>query len=401
MIRESLRGNRPFASRRRGMVIVYVMIVVLSLIGIVSLAVDTGRVVVAKTAMRGAVDAAARAAVMQIQQGSDAAISAAIGVAGENSVDGSPLVLQSSDVTVGNWENGSFTAGGTSPNAVMVQAFRTAARGCPIPLTFGQIVGAPTCDVTAVAIARYTPSQGNIGIVGIDSLTLKGTPETDSYNSNNGPYGGSNIGNYGNIGSNGNVDLQGDPTVNGWAYYGPGASITGVGHADGYATLVAPLAYDSAVSPASNNNASLPASSYVDSSNPPNLTMHGNNAALTLPSGTYLFNNFSATGGTLSVSGQVSIYVQGSFALTGNLVDGQIPSNLQIYVLPSSTAVSFGGTSSLFAQIYAPDTPVTGGGTGDFYGSVIGKTLYLGGTGAVHYDASQGSNANPYIQLVK
>jgi type II secretory pathway pseudopilin PulG len=223
------------------LILVYVMIVILSLIGLTSLAVDTGRVVVAKTAMRSAVDAAARAAAMQIQHGTDAAVSAAISVAGQNEVDGSPLILQQSDVTVGTWENGFFTEGGTSPNAVEVQAYLTAARGCPIPLTFGQMVGAPTYDVSVLAIACYSPSQGNIGIVGIDSLTLKGTPETDSYNSDTGPYGGSNIGDYGNIGSNGNIDLQGDPTVNGWAYYGVGSTITGVGHADGYATLVAPL----------------------------------------------------------------------------------------------------------------------------------------------------------------
>jgi choice-of-anchor A domain-containing protein len=93
--------------------------------------------------------------------------------------------------------------------------------------------------------------------------------------------------------------------------------------------------------------------------------------------------------------------VTGSLALTGNIVDGGIPANMQIYALPSASSLSFGGTSSLYAEIYAPDTPVTGGGTGDFYGSVIGKTLYLGGTGAVHYDSSEGKSANPYIQLVK
>ena len=375
----------------------------MALIGFVSLAVDLGHVQTTKTELRRAADAAARAGSAHLQDpnANTAVVTAATNMAAQNNVDGSPLVLQTSDITIGTWLNGAFTAGGKSPNAVEVNAYHTAARGDAVKLFFGQILGMATCDVTAVSIVRYTPSQGNLGIVGINSLTMKGTPETDSYDSSKGPYGGSNISDYGNIGSNGAIDLQGNPTVNGWAYYSASGSINGIAHADGYGELVQPLSYTAVSAPTSYDNSSIASSGYIDSNNPPNFTMHGNNAAVTLASGTYYFNNFSATGGTITVSGAVTIYIAGSLSLTGNVSDGEIPANMNIQVLPSSTSVSFGGNSALYAIINAPSTPVTGGGTGDFYGSVIGQTLDLGGTGAVHYDDSLGANAMPYIQLMK
>jgi Flp pilus assembly protein TadG len=399
MRRVMYKGGR--VSKRHGFVVYYVVVMLLVMFAFCSLAVDFGRVQTAKTELRRAADAAARTGVAKLWDSQSTAVSAAIAMAANNTVDGTSVVLQTGDVVIGTWENGAFTAGGQAPNAVEVNAHRTSARGCPIPLLFGRIIGISNCDVTAVAIARITPSQGDIGIVGIDSLTMQGTPETDSYNSTKGPYGGSNVSNYGNIGSNGDITLQGNPTVNGWAYYGPTGSITGIAHADGYGNLIAPLSYPSVSTPTSYDNSSIASSGFLDSSSPPNFTMHGNNSAVTLTAGTYYFNNFSATGGTLTVSGPVTIYIAGSIALTGNLVDGEEPSNLNIQVLPSATSVSFGGTSAMYAEIYAPNTPVTGQGTGDFYGSVIGQTLDLGGTGAVHYDDSLGTNSMPYIQLMK
>jgi hypothetical protein len=383
-------------SRHSGVAVFYVIVALVAMLGFVSFAVDLGRVQLAKTELRRAADAAARAGADALPKGSTTAINAAIALAAANKVDGAPLILQTSDVTVGMWTNGVFTAGGQSPNAVQVSARRN-----PVPLLFAQILGMKACNVTAVSVARYTPSQGGFGIVGIDSLSMKGTPETDSYDSSKGPYGASNVSNYGNVASNGDIDLQGNPTVNGWAYYGSGGSINGVTHADGTQNLVKPLSYNSVSAPTSYDNSSIASSGYLDHQNPPNFTMHGNNSSITLAPGTYYFNNFSATGGTISVSGPVTIYVAGTFNLTGNVDDGEVPSNLSVNVLPSSTSVSFGGTSSLYAEVYAPDTPVAGGGTGDFYGSVIGQTLTLGGTGAIHYDASLGKSASPYIQLVK
>jgi Flp pilus assembly protein TadG len=388
--------SRRSHSRHSGVAIFYVIVAMIAMLGFVSFAVDLGRVQLAKTELRRATDAAARAGADSLPNGSTAAVNAAIALAAANKVDGAALVLQTSDVTVGMWMYGVFTAGGQSPNAVQVTARRN-----PIPLLFAQLLGMKSCNVTAVSVARYTPSQGGFGIVGIDSLSMKGTPETDSYDSSKGSYGASNIGNYGNVASNGDIDLQGNPTVNGWAYYGSSGSINGVAHADGSQNLVKSLSYQSVSTPSSYDNSSIASSGYLDKQNPPNFTMHSNNSSVTLAPGTYYFNNFTATGGTINVTGPVTIYVAGSVSLTGNVDDGELPSNLTVNVLPSSPSVNFGGNSSLYAQVYAPDTAVTGGGTGDFYGSVIGQTLSLGGTGAIHYDSSLGKAASPYIQLVK
>src|ERR1700722_7996962 len=56
-------------SRRRGVAIVYVAVCMIATMGLLSLAVDLGRVETAKTELRRATDAAARAALAALPQG--------------------------------------------------------------------------------------------------------------------------------------------------------------------------------------------------------------------------------------------------------------------------------------------------------------------------------------------
>jgi hypothetical protein len=111
---------------------------------------------VAKTELQRAADAGARYAALGINDGT--AITRGIAAAGDNTADGSVVTLQSSDVTVGTWANGTFTSGGFTPNAVRVTARRSTSRGNAIPLMFATIVGCNTCDVTARSYATATSS---------------------------------------------------------------------------------------------------------------------------------------------------------------------------------------------------------------------------------------------------
>ena len=43
-------------------------------------------------------------------------------------------------------------------------------------------------------------------------------------------------------------------------------------------------------------------------------------------------------------------------------------------------------SSSLYATIYAPQSPVTISGSGAIYGSVLGLQVDMTGSGSVHYD---------------
>src|SRR4051812_37257514 len=82
--------------RRKGIGLIWAMTVILVLCAIASLAVDLGRVQLAKSQLRSAADAAALAAGDVLLKDPNAARSTAIQIAAANKADGSPVVLDSS-----------------------------------------------------------------------------------------------------------------------------------------------------------------------------------------------------------------------------------------------------------------------------------------------------------------
>jgi Flp pilus assembly protein TadG len=176
-------------------VIIYVAIMMVAMVGFCSLAVDLGRVQTAKTQLRCAVDAAARAAVCCLAQSSSAAQAAAIAIAAQNQVDGTALTLTNSNVVTGSWNptTQTFTSGGVADNvttysAVKVTASRSKAGGNAIPLMFGIVIGMPTCDVNASAVGaliyqsnsttQYVSANGNPWLAGEPAGTLASEPDT-------------------------------------------------------------------------------------------------------------------------------------------------------------------------------------------------------------------------------
>jgi len=183
--------NRPYlrnfdSRRQHGVVGIYLAFALVVLFGVVSLAVDLSRVQLAKAELSAAADSAAQNGVSFITTSTTAARNAAIAAAAANRVAGTALVLTTSDVVVGTWNTGTrtFTAGGTTPNAVQVSAFRTAARQTALPLFFAAIIGQGTCDLRATATAVLTAgSAATYRVEGIMNPYLAGMP--------NGTYGGS------------------------------------------------------------------------------------------------------------------------------------------------------------------------------------------------------------------
>jgi Flp pilus assembly protein TadG len=185
-------GNR---SRRRGIAIIYGILSLIAMLGFCSLAVDLGRVQTAKTELRRAADAAARAGAAYIPQGTSAVQSAAIAIAAQNKCDGASVVLTDSNISVGIWNTstGTFSTSGTANNtttfnAVQVTALRTKANGNPIPLLFGSILGASTCNVTATSVAaliaqksstQYVAAHGDPWLAGEPEGTLGSKPDPD------------------------------------------------------------------------------------------------------------------------------------------------------------------------------------------------------------------------------
>jgi hypothetical protein len=129
---------------------------------------------------------------------------------------------------------------------------------------------------------------------------------------------------------------------------------------------------------------------------------------VTLPGGYYYFNNFAQDGGSsLTFTGPAVIYCYGTFNMSGNTsTSGSVPGNLRLVMVanpynggPPGT-VTVGSASAFYGSIYAPQSAVSIGGNGDVYGSVLGRTVSMTGTGSVWYDMSLDVN-NGTLSLVE
>lgn len=158
------------------MSIIYTIFAAIALLAMFSLAVDFGRVEVVKTELQRAADAASRygaSALANIIPGENAPVSNAIAVAAQNTADGTPVVLDPTDVELIIWNsvtrNFTVTSDQTLANGVRVTASRTAAKGNGVPLMFASLIGTngiATCDIKNVSsIATLTPGNSFSGSV--------------------------------------------------------------------------------------------------------------------------------------------------------------------------------------------------------------------------------------------
>jgi hypothetical protein len=96
------------------------------------------------------------------------------------------------------------------------------------------------------------------------------------------------------------------------------------------------------------------------------------------------------TGGALTIStnGSLEIYLGDDGSLGGGgVINGTfVAKNLKILGLPTCRNFSYGGDSMLIAQIYTPNADIVYQGTTEFAGSLVGNTLKVIGTPALHYD---------------
>ncbi|MBA2706600.1 MAG: hypothetical protein H0U59_02200 [Gemmatimonadaceae bacterium] len=355
---------------------------------ICSLAVDYGRVQLAKTQLRSAVDAAAMAAAGELPRGTQAVIDAAVTLASYNQVDGTPVMLNpSTDIKFGVWNAPSrqFTvlngANRGSANAVQISTSRA------ISAPFAQIYGGEACVVKASATALYRP--GRFAAVGLDFIEMSGN-STDSYSS----AGGSVSPYLGSIASNGTIKLSGNSSVKGDAHPGPGKTVIGASRVTGNtSSLPEPLNFpvaDPGPVRTINNNASIPSWAMVNGS----ISLKSGQS-ITLNAGNYYIKDLSMTAGsTLNVTGPVNLYLWGSLTLHGHaVVAGNLPKNLKLYSVKGPNgeipgAIDLNSGTSIYAEVYAPLTPITYGGNSSMFGSMVGKSIYMTGNTALHYDVT-------------
>jgi Flp pilus assembly protein TadG len=187
-------GRRNFnhsSPQRRGTTLLYATFGVVAMIGFGSLAVDVGRVVVAKAQLQDNADAIARYAAMGLSNklnDESAAKDNAAAASNTLKVDGTALQFNSQNqVELGIWNasNKTFTPSNDldKTNAVRVRATHIVGAGSP--LTLASLIGRSTVEIesTAVALATRTGYLGDGGgsydyyVSANSNPWLAGTPE--------------------------------------------------------------------------------------------------------------------------------------------------------------------------------------------------------------------------------
>src|SRR5688500_466440 len=336
-------GRRRCWRRRRAMALVWGMVTMLALCAVVSLAVDLGRVQLAKTELRRTADAAARYATTGLAD--ESYLTRAQQVAAENPVDGATVTLLPSDVTAGNWDatkSPKFSAARTPVNAVRVSPKRVAARGTGVPTMFMKLLGMHTCDVTASAIATSAGAR-SFGFIGLQSVDVN-SGLVDSYDARLGAYGGANTGESGALASNGPVSLH-SSTVLRDVYMRPGetlhagSSSYGTRQTGGMMSFPTPSAGAYATT---NDNAAVTPAGVVSGGE-----FKATDANVTIPAGNYYFNKFELKGGTVNVTGPATIYVNGDIHVHSTpVLSVASPGDLTFKVVAPGASVHFNSVDS-------------------------------------------------------
>jgi hypothetical protein len=357
---------------------IWTIITMVALMGFVSLAIDFGRVQLDRTELQMAVDAAARYAVKGL---SDATyVSKAQTAASANSCDGTAVSISSGDVVLGTWASGTFTSGGSSPNAIKVTAYRNSTHSGQIPLLFARTMGVGGCNIQATAIAKLNTAVNSYGVVGLNGVTMSNAALIDSYNSSSGSYSaGSRLKN-GNTATNGSISMTGSSYIYGNAYdktgYNPDSS-SGVVAPGTAQTLSTTLSYPAPTLP----------SSYVSMGTYSTPTY----GSISLTAGNYYFTGITVSGSCIvNASGAVNIYVSGDVNMSGAVgVATSTPSNVHLYLMGANNLVLTGG-ATLSAVVYAPSGTLNISNSSYLLGSSITKSVSLAGSGAIHVDEASG-----------
>lgn len=416
------------STRRAGLSVVYVVVMLVGLIGFVSLAVDVGRIRLARTELQLATDAAARAGARSLPVSTSFVLDNTVNTAYANTViDAAPDsgrrtntgvdLDDEEDIEFGTWDPGDREFTPTPrvgrgqderrfANSVHVIGRRTEARDNPIPLIFGPVVGVFSHDIEREAIAYITGGPSNFGFVGLDWVSSNGTGATI----NSMLYGDNGTG--GGVGSDGDINL-GNGDVYGDARagadpgdrlsQGPRSIVTGwaanldyrLRDRPEYQPRTTPAGITQVSGPNGSQDWILPPSGISPSNDPDN------------PRRLVRRGDVDLRGNAdIRVTGYVELYVEGDFDVQGNhdinTSNPRIPARLKVIVV-GNRDVEIGGNASSYMHLFAPQSTVRVYGSNNmhFYGRIVGRTLSFIGGSNLHYDES-GADKTPYkIQLVR
>lgn len=288
----------------------------------------------------------------------------------------------------------------------------------------GQAVSAPLASRMVEVIARPSSFENAIiaqGRISMNSWRI----EVDSYDSKdpakstNGAYDEAKRQQNGDVATNGqivdagNAYIHGDVLTNAGTVTGA-ANVTGEQRTDFYQELlpVKKPTWSSIISSPTyvENTTTLTGGTKA---NPTRyklawITLSGGKILTLAPSATGVDSymeiwvpgniNLSGNGGiNVKPNAYVKIFVEGNVSITGNGIvnESQRPASVQLFGItpedasPRSFALT--GNGSFTGAVYAPDHVVTlsgGGSNGNYFGSIVAKTVTMSGNTAVHYDES-------------
>jgi Flp pilus assembly protein TadG len=395
---------RSATTTRRGVAAIWTVLIMVALCGIISLAVDLGRVQLAKTELQAAADAACRAAAVGLGTSVSRARDDAIAVAAANSCDGDPVVLdREADIELGTWDPQQklFTplsgAAQNSASAIRVTARRVASRNTAIPLVFARLVGKDSCDVHAAAIATRSSSAGAARFVGLDGVTLSNNALTASYRSINGPPGNVNLYNSGSVGSNGTIRLDNNARIRGDAIYGPSGNVSLGNNASITGSRIgqsSPLSYPPA---SAGNAATVNDNSRIPRTSAGRLPLSGqafslnNNERAQIPAGTYYFSSLSmANNSAITFTGPVTIFLAGPMTMDNNATintSANRPANLALKVVGSPT-LTISNNAVLTADVYGPGATLDLGNHVQLRGAAVVRRIEAGSNCELYGDES-------------
>src|SRR5688572_5403115 len=388
--------------RRRGNIVVLSGALMICLMALVALAVDVGFMAHAHTELQRTADAVALASAAKLPHITDS-IDAGRATAQRNDTS-IATALTDNDFEFGWWNRNTSTFTSPAPanrpnNAVRVTVARTEARGNPLNLFFGNIIGKSSADMTCKAIGYMDRSLCG-AFVGIEWVDVQGNPGSDSFDSVEGAYNAANGYNRGSVCSDGDVTITGDTMLKGDARAGVNGEVTlngGITVTGNIGNRIKPLdmpPVDASDAAMYNDNANLPLIQQGGQMRSP-VDRQGDfvldsGDVYTMPPGTYYFRNITINGGaTLNITGKTIIYATGNVTRNGGTWvnnNTQKAENLQLYM--TGGTANFTSDNGFYGVIYAPNTDVTVNGSADFFGAAVGRTLKFSGSGRAHYDES-------------
>ncbi|MGA7561919.1 MAG: pilus assembly protein TadG-related protein [Desulfobaccales bacterium] len=359
---------KNFRQNQEGAIAVLVGIMLPVLVGLLALALDLGHVILVKTQMQNAVDAAACGGAIQLQSSQALATSKANALIISNNFNLTPTVTFTQDAHNPSWNPGNAP----ECNVTLTNA---------VPTYFMKVLGIPTVNLTAYAEAILIGSSAS------------------------GPF------NYA-LFSNTNLVLSGNRNIQGSAHANTSFTISGsdniiTGAAEGYKGFTASGSSNTIGSIAVGSGESIITSGSGNSYGPETYTatdismpnyMPQIEAIATEVSGNKTYSGSTTLNGDIYVTGNVTI--SGTLNGTGCILAGgnitisgatTISGSNQVFLYAGgSSGITLSGanyintSSGSSAILYAPNGGVTASGNLTMNGSIIANSITISGTLSVN-----------------